>query len=305
MTDLSFHKAVDLFIRDMRSEGRINSKNTERAYRAKLGKHGEDVANMNPADVTRADVRGTLRRWEGNTQVHGHAILSSFYRWCVQEEIRTTNPVDAIRAPKKRQAQVYKLTQSEVVALLREARKEQRDRWMAGLGVFAGLRAQELLGLQGRHLERKGWVWVSGSIGKGMRERWIPVLADLAETAEEIRGEVGTYDFVLSPRKWPNGDRVAGGTVGFHRERPLTYPALHKVVVKLGERAGIAGRVTPHTLRHAFGDLVARKAGLRVAQALMGHASVETTQHYTNELSLDDLAAAVQGLDLGTGFGVG
>lgn len=299
MSDLTFHQAVDLFVKDMRSEGRINSKNTERTYRAKLGKHGEDMANRSPAETTRADVKTTLRRWEGNTQVHGHAILASFYRWTVEEGIRTDNPAHAVRPPRKRQPLVYKMTQNEVITLLREAKKDQRDDWTVRLGVLAGLRAQELVGLQGRHLERKGWVWVSGGIAKGMKERWIPVLSELEEAAEEIRSEIGTYQFVLSPRKWTNGDRVPGGTMGFHHDRQLTYSALHKAVVKLGVRAGIAGRVTPHTLRHAFGDLVARRAGLRAAQTLMGHASVQTTERYTNELSLDDLAASVQGIELG------
>jgi integrase len=301
LRDMSFTQVLNEYVADMRSQGRINSVNTERAYRAKLAKHGDDLGNANPRTATRRDVKATLRRWSGNTQKHGHAILSSFYKWCMEEGLRPDSPVMQVRSPKARQAQVYKMTQDEVLTLLREADKDQRDRWMARLGVCAGLRAQELLGVQGRHFARPGWVWVSEGIGKGMKERWIPVIPDLAEVAEEIRAEVGEYEFVLAPRKWPNGDRVAGGTVGFHRDRRLTYPALHKVVVALGKRAGIAGRVTPHTLRHAFGDYVARTCGIRVAQALMGHARISTTQKYTNDLSLDELAQAVQGLSLDAG----
>jgi integrase/recombinase XerD len=298
-SDLTFHQATEEFIADMRAQGRINSLNTERAYRAALACHEEDVANMNPALTQRVDVKATLRRWHGNTLKQKHAIFSSFYRWCMEEGIRPDSPAMQVRTPKAQPAEVYKMTQDEVLALLREADREQRDRWMARLGVCAGLRSQEMLGLQGRHLGRKGWVWVSGGISKGMKERWIPVIPDLAEVADEIRAEVGEYEAVLAPRKWPNGDRVKGGTVGFHRDRRLTYPALHKNVVRLGKQAGIAGRVTPHTLRHAFGDLVARKAGIRVAQALMGHADVSTTAKYTNKLTLDDLATAVQGFELG------
>jgi site-specific recombinase XerD len=302
LRDMSFTQVLNEYIADMRSQGRINSVNTERAYRAKLGKHGDDLGNANPRTATRQDVKTTLRRWNGNTQKHGHAILSSFYKWCMEEGLRPDSPVMQVRSPKARQAQVYKMTQDEVLTLLREADKEQRDRWMARLGVCAGLRAQELLGVQGRHFARPGWVWVSEGIGKGMKERWIPVIQDLDDVAEEIRAVVSTYEFVLAPKKWrgqTNGEK--GFYEGFAHDRQLTYPALHKITVALGKRAGIAGRVTPHTLRHAFGDYVARTAGIRVAQALMGHARITTTQRYTNDLSLDELAQAVQGLSLDVG----
>jgi hypothetical protein len=53
--------------------------------------------------------------------------------------------------------------------------------------------------------------------------------------------------------------------------------------------------IYPHLLRHAFGDHVAQHAGLRVAQALMGHASVETTARvYTSQPGLEELANSVR-----------
>lgn len=298
--DLSFQRAIELFIADAKSEGRMTSKHTERAYREKLSLHGEDLGNHHPAVAVRADIRTTLRRWENpTTQAHAHAILSSFYAWCVEEELRRDNPVAAVRRPKKRQAVVYRMTPSEVRALLDASKSDERDKWVAHLGVCAGLRSQELLGVQGRHFDRKGFVWVSGALGKGGKERWIPVIADLAPVVDEIRGSVGTYERVVAPRKFVG--RPTNAYVGFERSRSLTHAALYKQVIALGRRAGVAGRVTPHTLRHAFGDLVARQAGLRVAQALMGHASVTTTVGYTEAPSLDELASAVDGLRLPTG----
>jgi site-specific recombinase XerD len=63
----------------------------------------------------------------------------------------------------------------------------------------------------------------------------------------------------------------------------------------LAERAGIRAHVHPHVMRHAFGDHVARHAGIKNAQALLGHADVGTTQIYTGAPTLDELAAAVEG----------
>ena len=61
-------------------------------------------------------------------------------------------------------------------------------------------------------------------------------------------------------------------------------------------RAGIHAHVHPHVMRHAFGDHVARYAGIKNAQALLGHADVGTTQIYTGAPTLDELAAAIKGI---------
>jgi hypothetical protein len=70
--------AVDLFVADRRSQGRINSPNTEAAYRAKLDAHAEDVSERDPSKTGRDDVKRTLRRWEHpNSQRQEHAVLTS------------------------------------------------------------------------------------------------------------------------------------------------------------------------------------------------------------------------------------
>jgi hypothetical protein len=52
-------------------------------------------------------------------------------------------------------------------------------------------------------------------------------------------------------------------------------------------------------MRHAFGDHVARHAGIKNAQALLGHADVGTTQMYTGAPTLDELAKAIEGYRFG------
>jgi site-specific recombinase XerD len=77
---------------------------------------------------------------------------------------------------------------------------------------------------------------------------------------------------------------------------PISPAGLYKLVKRVGERAGLGHEIGPHTLRHAFGDHVARYAGLRAAQAMLGHASVQTTEEsYTGRVSLDELAVSVHG----------
>ena len=65
--------------------------------------------------------------------------------------------------------------------------------------------------------------------------------------------------------------------------RPLTRIALWKLVKKYCQRAGLPPTVSPHTLRHSFAThLLAGGADLRTVQELLGHASIQTTQHYTH-----------------------
>jgi integrase len=66
--------------------------------------------------------------------------------------------------------------------------------------------------------------------------------------------------------------------------------------MELAARAGIHAHAHPHVMRHAFGDYVARYAGIKNAQALLGHADVGTTQIYTGAPMLDELAAAIEGI---------
>ncbi|MEA2406947.1 MAG: integrase/recombinase XerC [Thermoleophilaceae bacterium] len=64
---------------------------------------------------------------------------------------------------------------------------------------------------------------------------------------------------------------------------------------RVASRAGIKGNVHPHTLRHAFADHILRASDIRTAQALLGHATVGTTEAYLSAPALDDLVAAVAG----------
>jgi len=59
-------------------------------------------------------------------------------------------------------------------------------------------------------------------------------------------------------------------------------------------------RVTPHALRHAYADHIARTADTHVAQHLLGHAHLSTTETYLGVPKLDELRAAVAGATYGT-----
>jgi integrase len=307
---MKFSQAIDLYIADMRGEGRINSPNTERGYRDALTVHTVDVGDRDPRSTFREDVKRTLERWPNpNTRRKNRSILVSFYDWAMQElePPRDSNPARQTRPPKVRKPQVYRMTRDEVVAFLHAAttRREQR---VAFLGVCAGIRNHELRHLQRRHFERPGWVHVSADIAKGGRERWVPILPELEAIVAEILASVDPTTYDPTTRTW-TGEYVIPAErwrdPGRNTERmdlklkSASRQVLRTVVMELGRRAGIHAHLTPHSMRHAFGDHVARHAGIKNAQALLGHADVGTTQMYTGAPTLDELAKAIEGYRFG------
>ncbi len=288
---MNFSHAIDRFISDMESQGRLNSRSSVRNYFLVLEKHAEDVGNRDPAYTSREDVKRTLRRWpHPNTQGTNRAKLVAFYRWAMEEGVRKDNPAEQTRRPRRRPAPRRRLTHEEVVALL-VAPESRRERWTMYLALCVGLRNTELRGLQGRHFARDGLVWVSADIAKGQRERLVPVTPDLAPIAVEIRTLVADDEYVLPAQRWRDlGNNSARLDL---RKLPSSTQSLGALVDRVGRRAGFAFRVTPHALRHAFADHIAGTADTHVAQHLLGHAHLSTTETYLGNPKLDALRAAV------------
>jgi integrase len=261
--------AVDRFCEDMKAEGRMNSPATERDYRYCLDRHTQDVDNRDPRYTNREDVKRTLRHWANpNTQSKYRSILISFYDWTVEEGLRPHNPARQTRRPRRRKPETNRLTREETVAFLNAARGI-RERRVAFLGVLAGARRQELLDLKGQDFARDGFIRI---FGKGARERWVPVLPELIPVVEEIRRDVAHDEYVLPAQRFR--DPGVNRTRKDYRRRRSSEQAL--------------------------GSLVARLAGdVRVAQYLLGHATLGTTETYLGPPTLDQLAESVEGVLFG------
>jgi site-specific recombinase XerD len=162
------------------------------------------------------------------------------------------------------------LDRDQTAALLSSFRTD-RDRAIAGLMLFSGLRSAEVLGLTVRDVDiPTGWVRV---VGKGDKERRVPLDPDVA-------GLIQTYLFAERPESdSPVLFLVAKGP---HRGRPLTPAGLRTVFRYHRGRADVpTGH--PHSLRHSFGTALA-EAGvdLAVLQALMGHDHVDSSAAYVH-----------------------
>jgi integrase len=147
--------------------------------------------------------------------------MASFYRWQVQEGHRRDNPAEQVPRARRRKPDPPRLRQEEVMALL-TACETARERRVIYLGVFAGVRNQELRRLQGRHFERHGLIWISPDVGKGRRPRWLPVVTELADVVQETSTNVGHHEYVV-PAQRRDPIRASGTTFPITALRAKRY----------------------------------------------------------------------------------
>jgi integrase/recombinase XerD len=222
------------------------------------------------------------------------AALKGFYRFAYGEGLIGVDVAAHLDLPRPQRLLPETLTVEETERLLEAAggdaaavaganaaprgdRSALRDRALLELLYAAGLRISEAIGLDRDDLSVDGaFVRV---IGKGDKERLVPV-GDIA------------LDWV---GRWMAGPRVSllalgraaperGGPLFLgDRGRRLARQQAWAAVKRAAARAGLAERVSPHTLRHSFAThLLEGGADLRVVQELLGHASISTTQLYTH-----------------------
>ncbi|MBT8445490.1 MAG: tyrosine-type recombinase/integrase, partial [Gammaproteobacteria bacterium] len=145
-------------------------------------------------------------------------------------------------------------------------------RAMLELLYATGLRVSELINLKQSQINfNQGVLRI---VGKGDRERLIP-LGD--EAQRWIR------DFIDGPRMEILLERQTDYLFPTRRGDRMTRQAFWHIIKRYAEKADIAKKMSPHSLRHAFAThLLNHGADLRVVQLLLGHSDLSTTQIYTH-----------------------
>lgn len=204
--------------------------------------------------------------------------LKMFYRFLRLEEKADAGAVGLLASPKLWQRVPSVLSATNVEALLKAPQSTDRfffrDRALLETLYATGCRASEVVGLKTND------VYLDSAFlkcnGKGSKQRVVPlgkpaVKALKAYLADGDRSKV---------KDRPS----AAGHVFLSRSgKPLTRIILWRLVKKYCRRIGLADGISPHTLRHSFAThLLSGGADLRTVQELLGHASIQTTQHYTH-----------------------
>jgi len=203
------------------------------------------------------------------------AGLRACFRVLVEHGLMESNPAELLASPKLPQRLPRALKPADVSRLLdripASTPLEQRDRALFELAYACGLRAEEIVDLDVGSIDFDAeQVRVEG---KGGKTRFVPVgehaLRAVACYLERARGtlDAGTGEPSLFLSK--TGRRLSTSDV---RRRLRTW----------ARHAAAQGAVHPHALRHSFAThLLEGGADLRAIQALLGHASISTTQVYT------------------------
>ncbi len=203
------------------------------------------------------------------------AAVRAYFRFLAGEGILSVDPSDRIESPRAWRRLPTVLSVEEVERLLDAPDPEHplspRDRALLELAYATGVRVSELITVRVNDLDlEEGFVTVTG---KGSKRRGIPV-GRRAKTALEA--------YLREAR--PGFDRGAGKGALFLSAagRPLSRMGAWKIIRRHVQAAGIAKRVTPHTLRHTFAThLLQGGADLAAVQEMLGHADISTTQLYT------------------------
>jgi integrase/recombinase XerD len=264
------------------------SRNTLEAYRSDLLQYGRflderevSAVDAGPVDVsdflTRLATGSADRRSASPATIHRKsACLRSFYRHLRREGLRESDPTAALSTPRKSRKLPHVLTRGEVERLLSQPHGTDahalRDRALLELMYACGLRASEAIGLELEDVDLDERVLRAR--GKGSKERLVPI-GQVASRAVGLYLERGRARLV-------KGSAETALFVNF-RGGQLTRQGLYKIVRRHATTAGLADRMSPHTLRHTFAThLLAGGCDLRSVQEMLGHADVSTTQLYTH-----------------------
>lgn len=265
---------------------RRKSPHTVRAYVATahrliefLGRHrGEEIGRFTLLNLHASDLRAFLadRRGVGlgaSSAAREMSAVRAFLTYAAEEQGNAPQ-LPRTRAPKRPRTLPRPASPTDAIALAEEAEAAAPNDWIGArdLAILlllygAGLRVAEAMGLTARVLPLGQAMRVTGKRGK---TRIVPLVPAVKEA---INAYVALCPFPLA------GDaRLFVGAKG----GPLNPDLVRRAVRGARSRLGLPDSLTPHALRHSFAThLLARGADLRSLQELLGHASLSSTQIYT------------------------
>jgi integrase/recombinase XerD len=203
--------------------------------------------------------------------------LRSFFKYCLQEQIITTSPAMLLESPKLKRSLPDVLSFEEISAMINciDLSKSEGGRNKAILETLysCGLRVTEAVNLRISclHLDL-GFIRV---IGKGDKERLIPIGTDAAKYIEIYKNDIRIH-LTIKPG---NEDILFLNRRGAKLSRVMIF----LIIKELARLADIKKTISPHTFRHSFAThLVEGGADLRAVQEMLGHESITTTEIYTH-----------------------
>lgn len=285
---LQIATAVQLYLEHLGVERGL-SPNTVAAYRRDLNRYLEFLASSEikrldevmPADIAGYQARLAQTGLAVASVARGMVAVRSLHKYCLAEGVSVTDPAVDVHPPQPGKRLPKALSISEVQSLLESVDTSEpvglRDAALLELLYGTGARVSEVVNLDVDELSR---VLPDPDLGlrlfgKGSKERVVPLgtYARKAIDAWLVRGRPAFMEHARrhTPALFVN---ARGGR--------LSRQSIWGVLQDRAAQAGIKTQISPHSLRHSFAThLLDGGADVRVVQELLGHASVTTTQIYT------------------------
>lgn len=261
------------------------SKHTFRAYISDMtyfinflaNHHGSAISinELSAANIT--DFRSWLSKQavKGNKNSSRARALSSiknFLNWMDKQGIAHNAAISTVRSPKILRKLPRPLQEGQTFRLLDDMPLDDwvamRDKALFTLLYGCGLRIAEAISLDIANLPHNGFLCVTG---KGNKERQVPVIKEVEKAIEDYRN--------ICPFPETETRALFIGAQG----KRLHQGIAQKAIRDLRKQLNLPETATPHALRHSFAThLLQNGANLREIQELLGHASLSSTQLYTD-----------------------
>jgi len=285
----SAREALDLWLEHLAKERRASPRTVEayafagRRYLSFLERHrGETLSLSALGSLTPGEIRAWLAHLrQGENPLSPRSLsqalsaIRTFHKF-LDRRLDTPNPAVAlVRGPRVVPSAPRPVSEDQARGLIaepgldpdREDWEASRDAAVLTLLYGCGLRISEALSLKRSDAPLAETLRI---LGKGGKTRIVPVLPAVREA---VAAYLSDLPFAISPDE---------ALFRAKRGGPLSPRHVQASVQNLRGRLGLPDSATPHALRHSFAThLLGAGADLRSIQELLGHASLSTTQRYT------------------------
>lgn len=201
--------------------------------------------------------------------------IKNFFKFLDKEKLFKNSAISVISAPRRNKVLPKAMDVDEVFNFLDYLKEQAGNDWqeLRDIAIFillygCGLRISEAISLNVNDLANKDFFVIKG---KGNKERIVPILSVITENINNYIAAcpynlIGKNPLFLGKR----GER-------------LSPRIIQRKMQKIRYELNLPDNLTPHALRHSFAThLLAEGTDLRSIQELLGHASLSTTQRYTD-----------------------
>lgn len=254
-----------------------------RLYVGFLERHRGETLELNDlGTITAAEVRAHLaERRSGDNPLNARSLsqtlaaIRGFHNYLDRRHEVDAPQLALVRGPRVKASLPRPVTEDQAIGLLQEPDADPdmepweaaRDRAVLTLLYGCGLRISEGLSLLGKDTPLGDSLRI---VGKGSKTRIVPVLPQVSEAVDDY----------IRQCPWPLDPEIP--LFRAKRGGALSPRQVQATVQRLRGRLGLPASATPHALRHSFAThLLGAGADLRSIQELLGHASLSTTQKYT------------------------